>query len=53
MFLSLGFSAFLENLADPHKDEYLLPIIANGMLKAKQSFSVRPTEDHWFGVIYK
>lgn len=51
--LKHGFPAFLKNLSNPQKDEYLLPIIADGMLKKGISFSVLPTEDKWFGVTYK
>ncbi len=48
-----GFPTFLDNMADPLKDEYLLPIIADGMLKEGTHFSVLPTDDQWFGITYK
>lgn len=48
-----GFPEFLKNMKDENKDEYLLPIIADGMLKEGTEFSVLPTDDHWFGVTYK
>ena len=51
--LKTGFPEFLANMSDPMKDEYLLPIIADGMLKEGTEFSVLPTDDHWFGVTYK
>ena len=51
--LKNGFSAFLENITDPMKDEYLLPVIADGMLKEGIEFSVLSTDDKWFGVTYK
>ena len=51
--LKSGFPAFLENMKDPLKDEYLLPMIADDMLKKGTEFDVLPTEDHWFGVTYK
>ncbi len=51
--LKSGFLAFLDNIADPMKDEYLLPIIADGMLQNGVEFSVLPTDDKWFGVTYK
>lgn len=51
--LRAGFPAFLESMADPMKDEYLLPIIADGMLKEGTEFTVLPTSDQWFGVTYK
>ena len=51
--LQTGFPEFLANMKDGAKDEYLLPIIADGMLKEGTEFSVLPTDDHWFGVTYK
>ncbi len=51
--LRRGFPRFLENMRDPLKDEYLLPVIADGMLKAGTPFTVLPTPDQWFGVTYK
>ena len=44
---------FISELKDPLKDEYLLPIIADAMLKEGTEFSVLSTDDHWFGVTYK
>ena len=35
------------------KDEYLLPVIADGMIRDGISFAVLPTDDHWFGVTYR
>jgi NDP-sugar pyrophosphorylase family protein len=51
--LRTGFPEFLANMKDPLTDEYLLPIIADGMLKAGTKFNVIPTADKWFGVTYK
>lgn len=51
--LKIGFPEFLDHMADPLKDEYLLPIIADGMLKTGTAFTVLPTDDAWFGVTYK
>ena len=51
--LQTGFPKFLENMFDPVEDEYLLPFIADSMLKEGTEFSVLPTDDHWFGVTYK
>lgn len=51
--LKEGFPRFLENMKDPLKDEYLLPVVADDMLKSGTEFSVLPTEDRWFGVTYK
>lgn len=47
-----GFPKFLDTMKDPIKDEYLLPIIADEMLKEGIEFSVLPTDDKWFGVTY-
>ena len=47
------FPEFLKNMSDPMKDEFLLPIIADEMLKGGTQFSVLPTDDRWFGVTYK
>ena len=35
------------------KDEYLLPIIADDMLKEGVAFTVLSSHDRWFGVTYK
>lgn len=51
--LKKGFSEFLSNMKNPLTDEYLLPVIADGMLKNNVEFSVLPTDDQWFGVTYK
>ena len=51
--LKSGFPYFIDNMKDPLKDEYLLPIIADIMLRTGTTFSVIPTEDKWFGVTYK
>ena len=51
--LKKGFLEFLNHMTDPLEDEYLLPIIADEMLKEGVEFSVLPTEDSWFGVTYK
>ncbi len=48
-----SFPEFLKTTSNIEKDEYLLPIIADGMLKAGMEFSVLPTDDHWFGVTYQ
>ena len=37
----------------PMKDEYLLPSIADGMIRDGVSFTVLPTDDKWFGVTYQ
>lgn len=51
--LEKGFPRFLAEMKDPMKDEYLLPVIADCMLKEGAVFSVLPSEDHWFGVTYQ
>ena len=51
--LKKGFPVFLESLSNPMKDEYLLPIIADGMLKEGVAFTVLSSHDRWFGVTYK
>lgn len=51
--LKEGFPKFLDSMSDPQKDEYLLPIIADEMLKEGGVFSVLPTNDKWFGVTYR
>ena len=48
-----GFPHFLESMKDPLKDEYLLPIIADQMLRDGVTYTVLPTDDKWFGVTYK
>ena len=47
------FPVFLANMKDPLKDEYLLPTIADHMLKDGIEYTVLPTDDCWFGVTYK
>lgn len=47
------FPAFLSNMKDQLKDEFLLPIIADEMIRENTEFTVLPTDDKWFGVTYK
>lgn len=51
--LKKGFPEFLNTMKDRQKEEYLLPTIADGMLKKGETFTVLPTDDRWFGVTYK
>ena len=51
--LRKDFPVFLKNLSDPMKEEYLLPIIADAMLKDGVAFTVLSSHDRWFGVTYK
>lgn len=48
-----GFPEFQANMKDSMKDEYLLPIIADKMLRSGYEYSVLPTDDQWVGVTYK
>ena len=50
--LKTGFPKFLSNMSDSMTSEYLLPIIADKMIKEGVSYSVLPTSDKWFGVTY-
>lgn len=51
--LKKRFPVFLNNMKNPLKDEFLLPTIADGMLKSGTEISVLKSEDKWFGVTYK
>lgn len=51
--LEKGFPAFLANMSDPLKDEYLLPNIVDGLLKMGTTVTVLPTDAQWFGVTYR
>ena len=52
--LKEGFEVFLQNLKNPLKDEFLLPIYIDQLLQEKRvSVKVLETPDQWFGVTYK
>ena len=51
--LRTTFPEFLKNMKDENGDEYLLPVIADAMLKEGTPFTVLPNNDQWFGVTYK
>lgn len=52
--LEEGFPRFLADMTDPLKDEYLLPVIVDGLLQdGLAKVTVLPTEDSWFGITYK
>ena len=52
--LKEGFAAFLQNLVNPLKDEFLLPIFIDQLLQQHRvSVRVLETPDQWFGVTYK
>jgi hypothetical protein len=48
-----GFPKFRDGMTDPLTEEYLLPGIADGMIKDGVPFTLMPTDDQWFGVTYK
>ncbi len=51
--LDKGFGEFKAGMADPLKDEYLLPTIVDAELKAGRcTVKVLKTGDKWFGVTY-
>lgn len=51
--LRKGFVEFLRGMKDPLKEEYLLPVIADKMIKEGIEYTLLPTDDKWFGVTYK
>lgn len=51
--LKKGFPEFLKTAREPLKDEYLLPIIADEMIKGGTAYKVLSTNDKWFGVTYQ
>lgn len=51
--LKKKFPEFLKNMKYPRKDEFLLPTIADSMLREGVEYSVIPTTDKWFGFTYK
>lgn len=51
--LETGFPKFLNNLPDPQKSEYLLPVIVDGLLKEDVEVEVLSTDADWFGITYQ
>ncbi|MBQ8935064.1 MAG: nucleotidyltransferase [Oscillospiraceae bacterium] len=52
--LEREFRAFLDGMADPMKDEFLLPVIIDKLLKTGEvTVQVLETRDRWFGVTYR
>ena len=51
--LKKRFPVFLKEMKNPEKDEFLLPVIADQMLREGMEYTVLPTDDQWFGVTYK
>lgn len=51
--LHTGFPRFLGEMKNPQKDEYLLPIIVDGLLSEGTLVTVLPSGDRWFGVTYR
>lgn len=52
--LETGFTAFLSNLKEGGKQEYLLPTIVDGLVKSNRArVKVLESKDKWVGVTYK
>ena len=52
--LAGGFERFKAGMADPLRDEYLLPDIVDRMLQSGlATVQVLPSEDRWFGITYQ
>lgn len=52
--LETRFVSFLEHLKEPEKEEFLLPIIIDTLIKEnKANVKLLRTNDKWFGVTYK
>lgn len=51
--LKEGFPDFLENMTDELNDEYLLPVIVDGLLKQGTEVTVMKSQDKWLGVTYR
>lgn len=52
--LESRFSRFLDEVADPKKDEYLLPDVVGELITEKRArVKVLPTDEQWFGVTYR
>ena len=52
--LEADFNAFLKNLSNPLKEEFLLPVVVDNLIKNKgEKVSVIPTYEKWYGVTYK
>lgn len=47
------FPAFLSNMGNALTDEYLLPAIADRMIKNGTEYTLMTSDDQWFGVTYK
>ena len=52
-YLEEEFPAFLENLNNPLKDEYMLPTMIDKKIKSGEDCYVLRTTAKWFGVTYK
>lgn len=51
--LFFGFMSFHDNWKDPLKDEFLLPVLADELLKWGFDFAVLISNDNWFGITYQ
>ena len=52
--LTREFKTFLDGMTDPLKDEFLLPIVIDKLLKSGEvTVQVLETQDKWFGLTYR
>lgn len=52
--LEKGFANFLKNLKDPMKDEYILPVFVDEIIKKENAkIKVLTTKDSWIGMTYR
>ncbi len=52
--LESDFNEFLKNLSNPLKEEFLLPVVVDRLIKNKgEKAIVIPTSEKWYGVTYK
>ena len=52
--LEADFNEFLKNLSNPLKEEFLLPVVVDRLIKNKgEKAIVIPTSEKWYGVTYK
>ncbi len=52
--LKTDFDEFLKNLSNPLKEEFLLPVVVDSLIKTRgEKAIVIPTSEKWYGVTYK
>jgi len=52
--LEAGFVNFLKNLKDEMKDEYILPVFVDEIIKSENAkIKVLSTKDSWIGMTYR